>query len=83
MKKMIENGELRARLNERKRTITFIKSEEDYDGMKEKMVQQTGKIKDLMQELKDLGDDIITSKEYQKKVIKGPEFNYDMDDPDI
>lgn len=83
LKKMIENGELRARLNEQKKTIMFIKSEEDYDSMKEKMVRQTEKIKGLMQELKELGDDIIISKEYQKKVIKGPEFNYDIDDLDM
>jgi predicted nucleic acid-binding Zn-ribbon protein len=80
LKGMIENGELRARLNEQKKTIMFIKSDEDYDDMKEKVVDQTDKIRKLMQELKDLEDDIVVSKEYQKKIIKGSEFNYDDDD---
>jgi len=80
LKKMIENGELRARINEQKKAITFVKSEENYDKIKEKVASQTDKIKSLMKELKELGDDIITSKEYQKKIIKGPEPNYDDDD---
>jgi len=77
---MIESGELRARFNEQKKTITFVKSEENYDKIKEKVALQTDKIKKLMQELKELGDDIITSKEYQKRIIKGPEPSYDDED---
>lgn len=83
LKEMIESGELRARLSEQKRTIMFARREEDYDGMKEKMARQTAKITALMQELREVGDDIVTSKEYQKRVIKGPELNYDMDDLEL
>eukprot|EP00826_Nyctotherus_ovalis_P037477 TRINITY_DN3417_c0_g1_i1.p8 TRINITY_DN3417_c0_g1~~TRINITY_DN3417_c0_g1_i1.p8 ORF type:complete len:115 (-),score=68.66 TRINITY_DN3417_c0_g1_i1:132-476(-) len=83
LKKMIESGELRARLSEQKKTIMFAKREEDYDGMKEKMALQTLKITALVRELRELGDDIVTSKEYQKRVIKGPELNYDMEDIEL
>lgn len=77
---MIENGELKARINEKLKTVRFISEESDSNELEQKVVEQTGKIREIMSILRSLGDDIVVSSDYQKKLIKKSTHNYDIDD---
>jgi len=82
VKEMIENGELNARVDEKLKTIIFVDKEDDYDALGQKVTVQTEEIRNIMEDLKVLKDDIEVSKWYQKKLLRGHEMGFDMDEND-
>lgn len=77
---MIEAGELNARLDERLKTVTFADHEDDFEDLGQRVSQQTEEIRTIMGDMKVLKDDIEVSKIYQRKLIRGQEFEYDVED---
>ena len=82
VKDMIESGELNARLDEKSKTIIFVEKEDDCDSLGQKVIKQTEEVRGIMENLKVFRDDIEVSKLYQRKLLRGQEFGYEMEEDD-